>query len=70
MSFEIFFFLVHTYCYFILANFYNYKIYFLEFVWILEDIRFICDSFDFIYFVSILLRCYRAALMLANVLKE
>ncbi|XP_065633239.1 uncharacterized protein LOC136069073 [Quercus suber] len=42
----------------------------LEVAWILEDIAIIKDSFNFISFSSIPLRCNRAALALANAAKE
>ncbi|XP_065636892.1 cytochrome P450 76C2-like [Quercus suber] len=42
----------------------------LEVAWILEDISIIKDSFNFISFSSIPLRCNRAALALANAAKE
>ena len=38
----------------------------LEATWILEDTSLICDSFDFIYFTSILLLCNRVALALVS----
>ena len=38
--------------------------------WILEDIAIIKDSFNFISFSSIPLRCHRSALALANAAKE
>ena len=42
----------------------------LEAAWIIEDIGLIRDSFSFISFHSIYLRCNRAALALANATKE
>ena len=42
----------------------------LEVAWILEDIAIIKENFNFISFSSILLRCNRVALALANVAKE
>ena len=42
----------------------------LEVAWILEDIAIIKDSFNFISFSGIPLRCNRAALALANAAKE
>ena len=42
----------------------------LEVAWIIEDIGLIRDSFSFISFHSIPLRCNRAALALASAAKE
>ena len=42
----------------------------LEVAWILDDIAIIKDSFNFISFSSIPLRCNRAAIVLANAVKE
>ena len=42
----------------------------LEVAWILEDIAIIKDSFNFISYSSIPLRCNRAALTLTNAAKE
>ena len=53
-----------------LVDFLNYRICSLEATWILEDISLICDSFDFIYFTSILLRCNRVALALVSATKK
>ena len=41
-----------------------------EVAWILEDIKLICDQFVSISFVSIPMKCNRAALALANAAKE
>lgn len=46
------------------------RICFLEVAWILEDINLIKDSFAFISFHNIPLRCNRAALTLASIAKE
>ena len=54
-----------------LVDFINWdRICFLEAAWILEDISLISESFDFISFASIPLRCNRAALTKASVAKE
>ena len=46
------------------------RIWSLEVAWILEDIAIIKDSFNFISYSSIPLRCNRAALTLTNAAKE
>ena len=42
----------------------------LEVAWILEDIKLICVQFVSISFVSVPMKCNRAALALANAAKE
>ena len=42
----------------------------LEVAWTLEDINLICESFNSFSFVSVPLKCNRAALVLSSVAKE
>ena len=42
----------------------------LEVAWTLEEINLICESFNSFSFVSVPLKCNRAALVLASVAKE